>query len=67
MTIPADRQWPTKNGDTKMEYSNLTADAIEIIEGANPTLSNQLKLALKQISTEYWKKGYVLALTESSL
>ena len=33
-----------------MEYSNLTADAVEIVEGSTPSLSNQVKLALKQIS-----------------
>ena len=33
-----------------MEYSNLTVDALEIVEGAAPSPSNQVRLALKRIS-----------------
>ena len=35
---------------SKMEYSNLTVDALEIVEGAPPSPSNQVRLALKRIS-----------------
>ena len=33
-----------------MSYENLTTSAVEMIEGADPALSSQIKMAMKQIS-----------------